>query len=134
LAAWHALLRPGGTIIAFVPAFMALWSEHDVVNHHQHRYRLNELSQAFRQARFRVVRSSYWNFILFPPTALVRVLKRSLSGSTNGVTGQGDLALPATAINGLLLRVLKFENFLMRHGVTWPWGVSAMVVGVKSES
>jgi 2-polyprenyl-3-methyl-5-hydroxy-6-metoxy-1,4-benzoquinol methylase len=32
------LLTPEGTFIATVPAFMALWTNHDVLNHHFTRY------------------------------------------------------------------------------------------------
>ncbi len=33
-----AMLRPGGTILITVPAFMLLWDEHDVINQHHRRY------------------------------------------------------------------------------------------------
>ena len=42
---WRRLLKPGGTLIVFVPAFQFLWTEHDEANKHFRRYHRQELSQ-----------------------------------------------------------------------------------------
>ena len=56
------VLRPGGVIIATVPAFMFLWSGHDVVNHHRRRYRLRQLESLFLGAGLGIERLTYFNF------------------------------------------------------------------------
>lgn len=130
LRAWHRLLRPGGVVMVFVPAFMFLWSEHDVANKHQRRYCLPELQAALAAAGFRVERSSYWNFVLFLPVTAVRLLKKLLPASREAAA-HGDLAMPSGCVNALLLALLRIENRLMCAGVRWPWGVSAMVIARK---
>jgi 2-polyprenyl-3-methyl-5-hydroxy-6-metoxy-1,4-benzoquinol methylase len=132
LKAWHTLLRPQGMLIVFVPAFMFLWSEHDVVNQHQKRYRLAELAQTLRAAGFQVVRSSYWNFLLFPATAVVRLAKRLFANGKGDAHPHGDLAPLPLIANWLLVRILRMENSILCGGFNWPWGLSAMVVARKS--
>ena len=58
---WYNILKPGGRILVFVPAYMFLWSEHDTVNHHFRRYTKTELTKKMQQAGFTVKRSCYWN-------------------------------------------------------------------------
>ena len=43
LRAW---LKPGGWLLVTVPAYQALWSRHDVANHHYRRYRRGTLRAA----------------------------------------------------------------------------------------
>ena len=128
--AWQRLLRPGGRLLVFVPAFMFLWSRHDEVNLHFKRYRRPELEQLLQDHGFAVRRSSYWNFWLFFPVTLVRVIKRFLPES-EGHAGHGDLNKPPGWINALLFRLLRCEDWLFRAGLNWPWGVSVMVLGQK---
>ena len=77
---WFRMLSPGGILIALVPAFMALWSSHDEANQHRKRYRLHELRQCLEASGFEAQRASYWNFLLFVPAAMVRMLQRTISG------------------------------------------------------
>lgn len=130
LAAWHQLLRPGGAVVVFVPAFQFLWSGHDVINHHFHRYRAAELAGLLRTAGFEVQRQGYWNFFLFLPVAVFRLAKRVFSGSSEKLPA-GDLKPVAAPVNQLLIWLLKLENRLMLAGVNFPWGVSAAVIARK---
>lgn len=42
------LLTPEGTLLITVPAFMALWTNHDVLNHHLTRYTKRSFSNVAR--------------------------------------------------------------------------------------
>ncbi len=123
--AWFRLLRPQGLLIAMVPAFMALWSPHDEANHHRKRYRLGELRGCLEECGFETRRASYWNFLLFLPAAIIRVVQRAVPalGRTHP-----DLRIPPALLNGLLAALLSGENRLLRAGLSWPWGLSALVV------
>jgi SAM-dependent methyltransferase len=128
LAEWYRVLKPGGNLIVFVPAFQFLWSEHDEVNLHFQRYTKAGLSRMISEAGFSIVRASYWNFCLFWPVALVRLLRRVLPKSE--VSG-GDIKPSAKIVNCLLAALLRSENWLILKGLNFPTGVSAMVIARK---
>jgi len=62
---WYELLNPGGYLYVFIPAFMTLWNEHDVVNMHFRRYTRKELKQKLFESGFEIKKSSYWNLFRF---------------------------------------------------------------------
>jgi SAM-dependent methyltransferase len=130
VAAWHKLLRPGGTALVFVPAFKFLWSSHDVVNHHFHRYRAAELAGLLRAAGFEIQRQGYWNFFLFLPVALVRLAKRLVPGPAEKFPA-GDINPVPPLLNSLLVYLLRLENRVLLAGLNFPCGVSAAVIARK---
>ncbi len=71
----YRVLKPGGKLMVTVPAFMWLWSYNDVINEHQRRYTIPELSQKLGLAGFRVKQASYNNFFVFPLIAGMRLLR-----------------------------------------------------------
>jgi SAM-dependent methyltransferase len=125
LNGWHDLLQPGGYLIVFVPAFSFLWSTHDVVNQHKRRYTLTDLRLKLKTAGFQIHRAGYWNFFLFFPIVMIRLL-----APLAGKPGQaGDLhALPFG--NTLLFNLLKLENRLLQS-LRFPFGVSCFCLGQK---
>ena len=129
LQAWCRILRPNGVLLVFVPAFMFMWSPHDIVNQHYRRYRLPELQASLAAAGFETLRRSYWNFLIFPPAALVRLLQRVLPPIRGMI--HLELRLPPAPLNRALVGLLRLENWLIRQGVTWPWGQSALVIARK---
>ena len=130
LAEWYKLLRPGGTLIVFVPAFNFLWSGHDEINHHFRRYRAADLARLLHSAGFEIRRQGYWNFSIFFPVALVRLAKRLLSRLSTKPSA-GDLKPIPFLFNQVLIWLLNMENKILLAGVNFPWGVSATVVARK---
>jgi SAM-dependent methyltransferase len=59
------VLRPGGALILFVPAFQALYSRMDREAGHHRRYHKNELVALVRSAGFDVTASRYFNSVGF---------------------------------------------------------------------
>ena len=72
------VLCPGGRLLVAVPAFMFLWGKQDEVSHHRRRYTAGSLRAALAGAGFAVDRTSYFNTLLFPPVAAVRLGRRLL--------------------------------------------------------
>lgn len=68
--------RPGALVLVTVPAFMSLWSSHDVYLEHHRRYRLKELRLVAESAGLQVVESVYLFGTVFPVAWIVRRLRR----------------------------------------------------------
>ena len=132
LACWNRLIKKGGTMVVFVPAFMMLWSQHDEVNQHYRRYTSPELSGKIKEAGFAIIRTGYWNFFLFLPILAVRMVKIAVDKVFNPAQKSitGDLALPPAPVNAALLALIRFEAALM-HFVRFPFGVSTFCVAKK---
>lgn len=125
---WSKLLKPGGKAIVFVPAFMSLWSGHDVINHHYRRYTAIELKEKAVSAGLKIQQSGYWNFTLFFPIYTWRKIKNIFSsGEANP---KDDLQNNGNLVNTLLKGVMAVENKLAGF-VRFPVGVSAFVVAQK---
>ena len=127
ISAWYRALKKGGTLILLVPAFMHLWSTHDVANLHYRRYTLTQLALITQKTGFRIIKSTYWNFLLFFPltakVAVMWILGRNRQG-TDHLKDMGKTA------NSILAKLLKIENKLLRR-LSFPVGVSVFLVAVK---
>lgn len=123
LSALAGLLRPGGRLIATVPANQWMWSDHDVRHHHQRRYDLKGFRRVAREAGLEVVKASYFNTFLFPAISAVRLLKIAA-----GRKGGDDEALPAPWLNRALNAVFGAEAGPLRH-LDLPFGVSILLIG-----
>jgi SAM-dependent methyltransferase len=119
LVTLHRLLAPGGLLVLTVPAFPFMWSSHDVVNEHKRRYTRRTLHDRLVHARFRIGTLSYYNTILFPPIAAVRVAARMLGGGT----AEPDVGAVPGPVNAVLRSVFGAERFALGR-VTLPFGVS----------
>jgi SAM-dependent methyltransferase len=123
----YRVLKPGGRLLVFVPAFMFLWGVQDDISHHRRRYTLNGLRQAIIEAGFTIERSTYANITFFAPILLGRVLMR-----ITGFKPASENNLNISALNGILGPILGFE----RHFLSWlgfPFGVSAICVARRED-
>jgi SAM-dependent methyltransferase len=127
-AALRELLRvtqPGGHLVVTVPAYPALWSEHDVRNMHVRRYRRGALLGVARRAGWDPVSSTHFNALLLAPAAAVRLLSRSVRGST-AARGRSDLSLTPGWLDPVLTGILGAEAALLRRGARLPAGLSIL--------
>lgn len=122
LAAARRLLAPGGRMILTVPAYRWLWSVHDELLHHKRRYSAAELRTKISAAGLTPERFTYFNTLLLPLAALVR-LKDRLLRSTKA-TGT---AKPPAPINHLLYRVFSAERLALRS-FNLPFGASLLAI------
>lgn len=124
---FHRILKPGGYLILTVPAFMFLWSGHDVALHHKRRYNKRILVNNLKLGGFFVTMNTHWNVILFPGVALLRVINKRKGNRV----GEEDLLEMNQLINNVLLQVLRIENLVIKHGVNLPFGVSILCICKK---
>jgi SAM-dependent methyltransferase len=123
-------LRPGGWLLLTVPALPWLWSEHDAAHHHRRRYRAADLRALLVDNAYNVAHLSYYNFLLFPAIAGVRIAQRLRTQSEYG-NHRHDLAMPSRAINTILYQLFSSERFLVSQ-VRVPIGVSLVALAQKA--
>ena len=119
------VLRPGGYLLLFVPAFMWLWGVQDDVSHHRIRYSRSQLVGRVRSAGFDVERATYANITFFAPILFGRWLMR-----WTGLRPASENNINVSAFNGVFGHVLGAEwHWLKRWNL--PVGVSAICVARK---
>ena len=121
VAALAGLLAPGGFMIATVPAYGWMWSEHDAAHHHKRRYGLGGFRRLFQDAGLEVRRASHFNSLLFPPIAAVRLAKTAAR-----LQGSDEAAMPPRALNAALKSVFGLERGLLK-AMDLPFGVSILL-------
>ena len=122
LAEARRVLSPGGHLVLTVPALKWLWSAWDVRVHHQRRYTRRSLTAALDAAGFRLREMTYFNSLLLPVVAAVRLLSpaRRVARPTDG----NEFALGTSPwANRMLAGVLAAEAWFIRRA-NLPVGVS----------
>ena len=129
----NRVLKDNGHIFLTVPAFNILWSKHDEINHHFRRYRMKELKKVLENNGFAVEYSSYFNFFLFPPILLIRLLSKILpSKKSNESTGSDFEKFNSGLLNRILYYLFLSESFFLKRKIKLPFGVSAVIIGRKT--
>ncbi len=120
----HRVAAQRGHLLATVPAYQWLWSQHDHDYHHFRRYTLPHLRERVLASGWRPVVSSYFNTLLFPPIAALRVCARRRPTENR----RPDLRLTPTWVNRVMEQPLRLEAALIERGVRLPVGVSIGLV------
>jgi trans-aconitate methyltransferase len=119
-----ALLAPEGMLLATVPAFNALWTNHDVVNEHVTRYTRRTIRELARQAGFAIQGEHYFFQWLFPLKLATRMLERAINLPPR------PASVPPVWINTPLYLLSRLEQNTW-GALPWPFGSSLMVWGRK---
>ena len=117
LASIATKLAPGGKILITVPAYQWMWSAHDLAHHHKLRYSKKGLRRDAEAAGLKVLQLGYFNSLLFPIAAAVR-----LAGKIVGRESSDD-KLPPRPLNALFRGIFSLERHLVAR-VPLPAGVS----------
>jgi SAM-dependent methyltransferase len=125
VAALAGVVRAGGHVATTVPAQPWMWSRHDELHHHKRRYRMGPYRRLFEKAGLDVVKASYFNTLLFPPIAGVRLVKLA-----TGARAADDGGIPPAPVNRLLEGVFGAERFWLRRAAL-PFGVSILMIARK---
>ena len=114
-------LRPGGLAVITVPAYAWLWSGHDVALGHRRRYTARAVRSVVRAAGLSLVHLGYFNTVLFPAIAGMRLAKRALGSDTH------DLHHVPAPLNRALEALFALErHVVLRPGL--PFGSSLLAV------
>ncbi len=123
----RGLLRPGGVFMLTVPAYMWLWSEHDVILHHKRRYTRSQLVQRLHGAGFEVLRASYYTCALLPAMAAQRMAALVKSTLRPTKEARYRTTTPPTPINELFGHIMDLERRVLRS-TSLPAGGSIIAV------
>jgi len=125
---------PNGKLCITVPAFMVLWSHHDVVNHHYRRYILKKLKRLFTAEKDgKILYSSYFNFLLFPLIFMLRILSRVLPKDNERKGSGSDFTiLKNSPLNKIFYHIFNLESVLLKNKIPLPFGVSILLSWEKA--
>ena len=126
----YNLLKPNGYAIITVPAFQFLWSKHDENNMHYRRYDLKSLKQSISSACLNIDYISYYNFFLFHPAFVVRMIKKVFNIDKKSNL---ELSVPINFINNTLYNIFYSESKFINKGRKFPYGLSLIAVVQKSK-
>lgn len=125
------VLRPRGHALFFVPACPVLWSDLDEINHHHRRYTREGLVRLFEEdSEVEIVKLSYFNFFLFGPILVVRIIQRAMKHWW-GQLSTASMKAPPAPINAMLKRFFLMEGRLVSR-VDFPIGVSLILAARKA--
>ena len=120
--------KKGGKRAVTVPAFMMMWSGHDVINHHFRRYKREGILKLLSHHHLKSKYSSYFNTILFLPVLLIRLAKNALG--KNEIPQSDFQTNTSPLINKTLKAIFSVELFLLKL-MSLPFGVSYFNISEK---
>lgn len=127
LCEFFRVLKPGGRVIATVPAYPHLWSEHDVALMHHRRYLRPQFGERFHAAGFQIEKLAHTMAALYPVAALQRLVNARKPPHD---PPQAIMPAVPAPLNALLTDFLGVENALARR-VDFPFGLSLLCVARK---
>jgi SAM-dependent methyltransferase len=123
-----ALLRPGGIVVATVPAYQWLYAPRDAHHHHFRRYGKRQFAKLWSGDDCNIRVLSHYNSLLFPPAAAARLASK-IAGSREK---PGDLKIPTNVLNRALFAVMSAERHLLGR-MPLPFGLSLIAVVQKRQ-
>ena len=130
VAALHhalSLLESDGLFVATVPAFRALWTRHDDLNHHQTRYDKQSMRDVADRAGLRIDEARYF----FHWTALAKLATRLIESVVPGEPSSPRV--PPAPINAALYAISRLEH-RVTAALPLPFGSSLLVVGRRRDA
>jgi SAM-dependent methyltransferase len=119
-----SLLTETGHLVITVPAFMLLWTNHDVINHHRTRYTKATLRAAARIAGLHLDREEYWFQWTCPAKIGTGLVERALR------LAPAPPAVPPAWINRALYTLSRAERRVLGP-LAPPFGSSLVAVGTR---
>jgi SAM-dependent methyltransferase len=125
LAEAHRCLGPGAFAVFNLPAYGWLLSAHDRRVHNVRRFTRGQAHALLRDHGFRVLRSSYWNTLLFPLMLLHRLVERA--------DAESDVRDYPRWLDALFSAALAVERAAISAGLGLPFGGSLIVVAARDD-
>lgn len=135
LREWRRVIKPGGLLILTCPAYQWMWGPADIFAHHFRRYSRPKLIKLLQKNGFTIIRASYFNTLLFPGVAFIRLVRKPFINlekmSADDLATSFDFHIGPRFLNGVLRWIFALERYLLRW-VSLPFGVSILVLARKT--
>ncbi|MBS0547383.1 MAG: methyltransferase domain-containing protein [Proteobacteria bacterium] len=125
LAEARRCLAPGGVALFNLPAYDWMLSAHDKRVHNVRRFNRGQARALLAGNGLRIVRSTYWNTLLFPLMLLHRLV--------GGDDRDSDVRDYPAWLDALFSAALGLERAWLGAGLGLPFGGSLLVVAVRDE-
>lgn len=119
----HRCLGPGAIAVFNLPAYDWLLSAHDRRVHNVRRFSGRQARALLAGNGFHVLRSSYWNTLLFPLMMIHRLLERD--------EAESDVRDYPRWLDAIFSAALAAERWAIVAGVSLPFGGSLIVVAAR---
>ncbi len=123
VSAMARLLKPGGILMATVPAYQWLWTKRDEYHEHKRRYSASEFRGVLIAADLTIELFTHFNSLLFLPALLERMTKKLLRLDR----AEPDVTVPPAPLNVAMRWVFGLEGHLIPL-VQLPVGLSLLAV------
>jgi len=106
--------KKGTKFLISVPAFMFLWSQHDVFLEHKRRYRIKNLNLLVEASGLEIVKSTYFFSLVFPIAVFIRIISKIFKLSKADI--KSDLKKHSKLTNRLLKVLCYFDRrYIFAH-------------------
>lgn len=122
----HRVLRPGGVLVASVPAYQWAWTDHDVANGHYRRYTRPRFVEALTAGGFLVDRATYAFASVFPMFAAERLFRKVRHPRHEHAVDVVSVPRVPRPLHHTLLALCRLDERLLRSR-DLPFGSSVLV-------
>lgn len=132
----YRVCKPEGIVYLTVPAFMSLWSDHDVINHHKRRYRLHQIRKLFHGIHGTEAYAGHFNSLLFMPIFFARMFINLIAKARKNHKRTADFdfisekSIFGRLVNSVLGFFFSLEIHLLKF-IRFPFGVSIIYLWKK---
>ncbi len=132
IAEFYRCLKPGGVLIINTAALGFLYAAQDIAWRIEKRYTLTELNELVENQGFRVIKSTYRVFLLFPLVLISKFVSK-FKTMKKDTEAKSDTDRTNPILDAVFSKVM-FLEFLLSKYVNLPIGSSAFVVARKDKS
>lgn len=132
IANLYRMTKKGGMLFVSVPMAPFLYDMYDEVHFHIRRYKLCEIEKKIEAAGFKVVKSNFFGFFIFPVFFLVKIINR-IKYSGLPIGSKRDLVRKEMRSSGswkLMNIVCGIESALGRY-LKYPFGIRGYIIAQK---
>ncbi|PZQ96946.1 MAG: hypothetical protein DI533_15445 [Cereibacter sphaeroides] len=127
----YEMLSENGRFVVSVPQYMFLWSNLDAIVKHKRRYSRREMTGKLRASGFEIERATSFVFTLFPLMVLSRLVDRESAAQVQDDQALQKRVMFSSVSNSLFDAVMRIDEFLIRIGLSLPFGGRLVVVARK---